>query len=154
VPARQARTVTAVVASVLDARRTILELALDFGELPVGASVGGLRGGTMSMTKAGARLSRFAYVHGVQVSGLIPTSLLLRNSGAPAELTVGGSAASGGTLRLRSGGRASGVLGGRPFRANVSATVRVARAGAVTARRGPLPDGAPTFPLPGLARLP
>jgi hypothetical protein len=151
----QSRTVTAVLDSILDARRTILELAHDFGELPVGASVGGLRGGAMTMTKGGAQLRRFAYVPGVQVSGLIPTSMLLHNSGAAANLTVGGFAASGGRLRLRSGGHASGVLGGRSFSANVSATVKVARATAgAAAQRGPLPDRVLAFPLPRLARLP
>lgn len=153
VPGRQGRTVAAVLSSLLDARRAILELALDFGELPVGASVGGLRGGTMTMTSTGVRLHRFAYVPGVQVSGLVPTALLLRDSGAAANLTVAGSSASTGRLRLRSGGRASGVLGGRSFTADVSATVRVARAGAVAAARGPLPAGEPTLPLSALARI-
>ncbi|MCW2970427.1 MAG: alpha/beta hydrolase [Solirubrobacterales bacterium] len=150
----QGRTVTAAVGSILDARRTVLELALDFGEVPVGVAFGGLRGGSVRVTKAGAQLDRFAYVPGVKISGLIPTSLLLRNSGAAAQLSVSGSAATAGRLRVQAGGRISGVLGGRSFHADVSAKVKVARAGSQGAAASrPLPDGVIGFPLPGLARL-
>jgi pimeloyl-ACP methyl ester carboxylesterase len=146
------RTVTGVVDSILDARRTILELALDFGELPVGVSFGGLRGGTLTMTKAGAELSRFSYVPGVRLTGLIPTGTLLRNKGAAANLSVAGAAAAGGHLHLASGGRLSGVLGGLAVRLNVSSSVRIARAAAGTEA---LSSGAPrSFPIPRLARLP
>jgi pimeloyl-ACP methyl ester carboxylesterase len=151
--APQGRTLTAAVDSVLDARRTVLELALDFGELPVGASVGGLRGGTLSMTHAGAVLHRFAYVPGVEISGLVPAAMLLRNSGPAAGLTVGGPAASGGRVRLLSGGRVSGVLGGRTIHANVFPAVKVARAGTAPSAREPLLDRAIGFPIPALARL-
>lgn len=155
VGAPQGRTVTAAVDTILDARRTILELALDFGEAPIGVSVGGLRGGSLRFTKAGARLSRFAYVPGVEVSGLIPTAMLLHNSGAPANLTIGGSAASGGRLRVRSGGRLSGVLGGRSFHASASAQVKAGRASSGSGLSGgPSSGGLPAFPIPGLARLP
>jgi pimeloyl-ACP methyl ester carboxylesterase len=144
------RTVTAVVQSMLDARRTILELALDSGEVPVGVSVGGLRGGTLRMTGSGALLRRFAYVPGVTVSGFIPTGLLLRNRGAGASLTIGGSAAAAGDMHVGSAGRLSGVLGGRSFRVNVAQQVRIARAvaGHDAAEAQPV-----TFPLPALARL-
>jgi pimeloyl-ACP methyl ester carboxylesterase len=144
------RTVAAAVASVLDLRRTIIELALDFGELPLGARLGGLRGGTVRMTKAGAKLARFSYVPGVQLSGLIPTGILVRNSGGAATLRVGGAAASHGSLRLASGGRLSGVLDGRRIHANVSAKVRVASASA--SGEGAWPSTL-EFPIRQLARL-
>jgi pimeloyl-ACP methyl ester carboxylesterase len=150
----QGRTVTAAVDSILDARRTVLELALDFGKVPVGVAFGGLRGGSVKVTKAGAQLNRFAYIPGVQISGLIPTSLLLRNSGAAAQLSISGSAATSGRLRVQAGGRISGVLGGRSLHTDVSAKVKVATASSqgATATRA-LPDGVVGFPLPGLARL-
>jgi pimeloyl-ACP methyl ester carboxylesterase len=143
------RTVTAAVDSVLDARRAVIELGLDLGKLPLGVPFGGLRGGTVVLSKAGAQLTHFAYVRGVRITGLIPTGILLKNHGATAKLEVGGSAAAGGLLRLASGGRLSGVLGGRPFRTNVSSKVRVARAGADASwTAAPL-----SVPLPALARV-
>jgi pimeloyl-ACP methyl ester carboxylesterase len=145
------RTATAVVDSILDARRTILELALDFGELPVGVSFGGLRGGSLTLTRAGAELSRFSYVPGVRLTGLIPTGILLRNKGAAANLSVGGSAAAGGRLHLARGGQLSGVLGGVPVRLNVSSRVRVARA--APAAEGLASEGPSSFPIPALARV-
>jgi pimeloyl-ACP methyl ester carboxylesterase len=148
----RARTITAVVDSILDARRTVLELALDFGELPVGVSFGGLRGGSLTMTRAGAQLSRFSYVPGVRLSGLIPTGILLRNRGAAGDLSVGGSAAAGGRLHIAAGGRMNGVLAGIAVRADVFGRVRVARA---AAEAGDLASAAPSgFPIPRLARLP
>jgi pimeloyl-ACP methyl ester carboxylesterase len=146
----QGRTVAAAVGSILDLRRTIIGLALDFAGLPLGAHFGGLRGGTAQMTTTGVRLRRFSYVPGVQLSGLIPTGILLKNSGAPATLGVGGAAAAGGQLRIASGGRLSGVLGGRPFRVNVAASVRVARSSATSVHGS---AGTIAFPLPALARL-
>jgi pimeloyl-ACP methyl ester carboxylesterase len=136
VPAAQGRTVTAVVDSLLDLRRTLVELALDFGELPSGAAFGGLRGGSVEMSVTGATLRRFAYVPGVTLSGFIPTSLLTRNVGASATVAVGGRSAASGSLRIAAGGRLSGVLGGRALHLNITAKVRVAaaraRAGAST----------------------
>jgi hypothetical protein len=143
--------VTAAVDSILDLRRTVIGLALDFGELPLGARFGGLRGGTVRITKAGAELQRFSYVPGVRLSGVIPTALLLKNSGAPATLGVSGPAASTGRLRVAARGRLTGVLGGRPVRANVSAKVKVARATA--GREAPWSGGPMAFPIPALARV-
>jgi len=145
------RTVTAALDTVLDLRRSIVELALNFGQLPVGARFGGLRGGTVAMTKAGVRLERLSYVPGVQLSGLIPTAMLLKNRGAAANLSIAGSAAAGGRLRIAAGGRISGMLAGRSFRTSVAARVKVARAGQAAADEWRAPTVA--FPLPALARL-
>lgn len=147
----QGQTVTAAVDSILDLRRTVIGLALDFGELPLGARFGGLRGGTVRITKAGADLQRFSYVPGVRLSGVIPTALLLKNSGAPATLGVSGPSAAAGRLRVAARGRLTGVLGGRPVRANVSAKVKVARATA--GREAPWSGGPMAFPIPALARV-
>jgi pimeloyl-ACP methyl ester carboxylesterase len=144
----QARTVAGTVDSLLDLRRSVLTVALDFGTIPYGARFGGLRGGAVRVTKAGAVLDRFSYVPGLQLSGLVPFGILLRNAGAPASLTVGGSAAASGHLRIGSGGRLSGILAGRSFHVSAAAKVRLARAGKV----GEAPS--PTFPVPPLARVP
>jgi hypothetical protein len=152
VDAAQGRTVKAAVDTVLDVRRTIIELTLDFGELPLGVRFGGLRGGTVAMTGAGAKLVRLSYVPGVQLTGLIPRGVLLRNRGPAANLRVGGSAAAGGRLRIAAGGRLSGMLGGRGFRVNVSAEVKVARAGQARGE-GAWPEGPVAFPHPALGRI-
>jgi pimeloyl-ACP methyl ester carboxylesterase len=146
--ARQARTVAATVDSLLDLRRTVLTVALDFGRIPSGARFGGLRGGTVTVRKAGALLERFSYVPGLQLSGLVPFGILLKNAGAPARLTVGGPAAPSGHIRIGSGGRLSGVLAGRSFHVSAAAKVRLARAG----QRGQAPSAA--FPASPLARVP
>ncbi|HWW89472.1 MAG TPA: alpha/beta fold hydrolase [Solirubrobacteraceae bacterium] len=146
--ARQARTVAATVDSLLDLRRTVLTVALDFGTIPSGASFGGLRGGSVTVTKAGARLARFSYVPGLQLTGLVPLGILLRNAGAPASLTVAGPAAPSGHVRIGPGGRLSGVLAGRSFHVSAAAKVRLARAG----QGGQAPS--PAFPASPLARAP
>jgi pimeloyl-ACP methyl ester carboxylesterase len=149
---RQGRTVSALAGSIVDLRRTVIELALDFSELPVGARFGGLRGGTARITKTGAVLDHFAYVPGVTLTGLLPTGILLKNKGASASLTVGGSAAAGGHVRVASGGRISGALGGERFHTNVSNQVKIASADS----QAPEALGAAAsyaFPLPALARI-
>jgi hypothetical protein len=144
--------VKAAVETILDVRRTIIELTLDFGELPLGVRFGGLRGGTVAMTGAGAKLAHLAYVPGVRLSGLVPKGVLLRNKGPAANLSVSGSAGAGGRLRMASGGRLSGVLGGRSFHINVSAQVKVARAGQAGGEAA-WTDGPVAFPLPALERI-
>jgi hypothetical protein len=140
--------VTAVIDTLLDLRRTIIELALDFGGLPTGVRFGGLRGGTAQVGKGGVQLHRLSYVPGVELTGVIPGELLLRNTGPTASLGVGGPEAASGRLRIAAGGRVSGVLSGHRLHADVAARVRVARAA-----RGAWPDAPASFPLPGLARL-
>jgi hypothetical protein len=146
--APQARTLAGSVASLLDLRRTVLTVALDFGTIPYGARFGGLRGGAVRVTRAGAQLERFSYIPGLQLTGLVPFGILLRNAGAPASLSVGGSAAASGRLRIASGGRLSGFLAGRSFHVNAAAKVRLARVG----QGGEAPS--PAFPTPPLARVP
>ncbi|HEX4187897.1 MAG TPA: alpha/beta fold hydrolase [Solirubrobacteraceae bacterium] len=141
----QARTVAGVVATILDLRRAVLTVGFDFGGIPYGARFGGLRGGTAAVTKAGVRLDRFSYIAGLQLTGTVPTTIVLRNAGAPAFLQIGGSQAARGRVRVASGGRLSGTLAGRSFHVNASAKVRLASA----SRAAP----AATFPPTPLARL-
>jgi len=145
------RTLAATLEEVLDLRRAIIEIGLNFGELPLGVRFGGLRGGSVKMTKAGAELDRLSYISGVRISGLIPTGILLKNKGSAANLSIGGSAAANGHLRISSGGHLSGVLGGQSFHVSVFAKVKVARVGASPDEWPPRPVA---FPLPGLARVP
>ena len=144
----RARTVAGVVNSLLDLRRAILTVGFDFGGVPYGARFGGLRGGTASVTRAGTVLSRFSYVPGLQLSGLVPNGIVLKNRGATASLTVSGSHAAAGHIRISAGGRISGTLAGRSFRVNAAAKVKLARAG-----QGGEGATEPIFPIPQLARL-
>ncbi|HEV7585540.1 MAG TPA: alpha/beta fold hydrolase [Solirubrobacteraceae bacterium] len=147
VGAASARTVAGVVASLLDLRRAVLTVGFDYGGIPYGARFGGLRGGTANVTKAGVRLNRFSYVSGLQLTGLVPNSILLKNTGASANLTIGGSRAAAGRLRVAAGGRLSGTLGGRGFHVDAAAKVRLSSRGSA----GAAPE--PRFPVPRLARL-
>jgi pimeloyl-ACP methyl ester carboxylesterase len=140
-----ARTVAGVVATLLDLRRAVLTVGFDFGGIPYGARFGGLRGGTANVTKRGVRLDHFSYVTGLQLTGTLPASIILKNAGAPAHLTVGGSQAARGRLRIAAGGRLSGTLAGRSFHVNVAAKVRLARVWSSEPR--------PAFPASPLARL-
>jgi hypothetical protein len=147
-----ARTVAGVLESLLDLRREVLTAGFDFGGVPYGARFGGLRGGRVSVTKAGVSLARFSYVPGLELTGVLPAGIVLRNSGAPASLRIGGSAAAAGRLRIAAGGRISGVLAGRSFHVNAAARLRLARA----APGGQLDWAAAASPVPAspLARLP
>ncbi len=150
VSGERGRTATAAVDSLLDLRRTVVELALAFGQLPTGLPFGGLRGGTAALSKAGVQLKRFSYVPGVTLSGFVPGDLLLRNKGAAATLSVAGGAGASGRLRLAAGGRLSGTLAGRSFHADVSARVKLARAALASGRFG---ETVSSLPIPALARL-
>jgi pimeloyl-ACP methyl ester carboxylesterase len=141
----QGRTLAGVVASLLDLRRAVLTLGFDFGGIPYGARFGGLRGGTVSVTKSGVRLERFSYVSGLQLTGVVPTSIVLKNAGTAASLSIGGSQAAAGRVRIAAGGRLSGTLAGRSFHVNAAARVRLASAAP--------PALAPVFPGSPLARL-
>ena len=144
------RTLTASIDSIRDLRRAVVVLAIGFDSIPVGARFGGLRGGSVRITKAGAVLNRFSYIPGVQLSGVIPTSLLLKNKGSAANLTIDGSAAARGHVRVNAGGRISGVLAGRRFAVRVAAsTARAARTGV----EAEWPAASVSFPLPALARI-
>jgi pimeloyl-ACP methyl ester carboxylesterase len=143
------RTLTAAVDSIRDLEHAIVLIGINVGGVPVGAHFGGLRGGDVRITKTTAVLSRYSYIPGVQISGTISTSLLLRSKGSTATITVSGSAAAAGQLRVSSAHHFSGVLGGHAFSVHLTATT--ARA-AQSRGEGEWPAPS-SFPLPGLARL-
>jgi len=152
VPGAEGRTLAAVLDTIVDLRRSIIEVGLDFGQLPVGVRFGGLRGGTVAFTGTGARLDRLSYIPGVQVTGLISTGILLKNKGSAASLSVGGTAAGGGHLRLGSGGHLSGILAGHSVHVDVAARVKAARSSGGRGQPEWL-TGPAALPLPALARL-
>ena len=145
------RTLTASIQTIRDLERIVVLLGISFGEVPVGAHFGGLRGGDAHVTKSGVVLSRYSYLPGVQISGTIPTGLLLRDHGSSSNLAVSGSAASRGRLRLTAGHRLAGVLGGRRFSIKVSTGSAHAARGSVHAA---WPLEPVSLPIPGLARVP
>jgi pimeloyl-ACP methyl ester carboxylesterase len=147
------RTLAATVDTIRDLRRSIVVLGINFGGIPVGARFGGLRGGTVRVTSTGTVLKRLSYIPGVQLSGVVSTNLLLKEKGSAANLTIAGAAAAKGHLRISSGGRVVGALGGRRFSITVSATARGARAGQ-TVDEAAWPGAGASFPLPALARIP
>ena len=97
------RTVQAVRLTANDARIQYIAEALTTGtESPVG----GLRGGAAGPGKGGIRLVRYAVVPGVTLSGTLKAN-------GTSTFTVAGSKAARGTLRISSGLRVTGRLGGK-----------------------------------------
>jgi hypothetical protein len=107
---RAGRTLAAVVLTLADFDREVAEQALaqlDSGSLTALSSinVGGLRSGWGQYTGGRLVLHDYSYVPGVSVSGVITS--------ARAALSVGGTAAAPGPLRVGPGHRLSGLLEGR-----------------------------------------
>ncbi len=151
-PGLPGRTLTASLKTVGDLERTVVVLGIGFGAIPVGARFGGLRGGDAKVTKTGVVLDRYSYVAGVRLSGVIPIGLLLKAKGPSGELIVSGAGAASGHVRLSTGHRVSGVLGGRGFAARITARTARSAPGAALAAEWPAPATLP--PPSALARLP
>jgi pimeloyl-ACP methyl ester carboxylesterase len=145
VPGRAGRTLTAVLETILDLNRQVIGATLQANEeLPSGSSFGGLRGGYARLGSATLSLHRLAFVSGVTLSGNLPVR---EGRLAPATVLVGGSQAAVGTVRLGTGTRVSGDLGGRRFDIAL-ASVKLASVSA--SDRG---WASVSFPYPGVARL-
>jgi pimeloyl-ACP methyl ester carboxylesterase len=144
------RTLTAAVDSIRDLERSIVLVGISSGSIPVGARFGGLRGGDARVTKSTVVLSRYSYVPGVQLSGTISINLLLKSKGPSATVSVTGSSAAVGRVRLSSAHRFSGVLGGHGFSVHLTATTA-----SVSAPGGEAEWSAPSaaLHLPALARV-
>jgi pimeloyl-ACP methyl ester carboxylesterase len=160
-PGGAGRTLTASIQTLRDLERIVVLLGIAFGDVPVGAHFGGLRGGDARVTSSSVVIDHYSFLPGVQLSGTIPTGLLLRDRGSSSSLAVSGPAASRGRLRLAAGHRLAGVLAGRRF------SIKLPSADAHAARgRGPAagalePTSRPSWalepaslPIPRLARLP
>jgi pimeloyl-ACP methyl ester carboxylesterase len=141
-------TLAVVLDTILDLERQVVGATLQADqELPSGARFGGLRGGYAQITSSALRLHRMSFVGGVQITGSFP---VVNGHLRPADLSVEGSRAARGTVRVGTGSHVSGTLGGRHF--NVSlAKVKLASAGKSTQLS--LPGLDLRFPAPPLARL-
>lgn len=119
------KTAIATAETLQDVGEVFAGIAADRRKPPrLGTQVGGLRSGIARWTATGIRLRRLEYVPGVLVSGLA-----LRDPNATTTLTVSGSAAAPGTVRLLPGGRIVARLGGRTVTTPVPGTMaRAARA--------------------------
>jgi pimeloyl-ACP methyl ester carboxylesterase len=141
------RTLTAVLDAVVDLDRQVVAATLQAEqELPSGSSFGGLRGGYARLTSTAAMLKRFSFVTGVALSGTFPVK---DHELQPATISISGSAAASGFVRLSADKRVSGVLGGKRFSVSL-AKVRLSRAGG----GGEWPSRTVKLPLPGLVREP
>jgi pimeloyl-ACP methyl ester carboxylesterase len=144
------RTVTASVETVRDLERMILIFAFGEGKVPVGARFGGLRGGSVRVTKSVTILNHLSYVPGVELTGAFSNDLLLKGRGTAANLRISGTAASAGTIRFAAGHRVSGTLGGHRF------ATRIAPAGtsgtAAVGAQAEWPTPAPAIPAPPRTR--
>lgn len=150
-PGTPGQTVTASIATIRDLERMILVLGFTEGKVPVGARFGGLRGGSVRVTKSATILNHLTYVPGVELTGAIPNDLLLKARGSSATLRISGPSASAGSIRLLTGHRIEGVLAGRHF--SISIRAKKARS-AVAGGTGEAewPSIAPTLPSSPLAR--
>ncbi len=137
------QTLTAVLDTILDLNRQVIGATLQVNaELPAGSSFGGLRGGYAQLNASAVVLKSFSFVPGVQLSGTFPVK---DGQLQTATIRVSGPAAAPGAVRLGSGEKASGTLGGRRFAVDI-AKVKLARAD----ESGEWPTGRVVFPLPGL----
>jgi pimeloyl-ACP methyl ester carboxylesterase len=145
------RTLAATVETIADLRRSIVVLGINFGGIPLGARFGGLRGGTVKVTRTEAALNHLSYVPGVQLSGVISTNLLLKDKGSTANLTIGGTGDAQGHLQISSGGHVVGALAGRHFAVTVSPKAKNAQAArSGRSQQSPAPISPP---IPALARI-
>jgi pimeloyl-ACP methyl ester carboxylesterase len=137
------RTLTAVLDTIVDLNRQVAAATLQADqELPSGSRFGGLHGGYAKLTSSAAILKSLSFVAGVELSGTFPVKNGTLQS---ATIRISGANASPGTVRLGSGTRVTGTLGGKRFDVNL-AKIRLSRAGGV----GGWPPRPLLFPLPGL----
>lgn len=139
------RTVTAVLDTIVDLSRQVIGATLQFEQaLPSGSSFGGLHGGYARLTSTSARLNRFSFVEGVEVTG----SFTLQNGKLkPALMRISGGAAAHGSILIGSSQRVSGTLEGRRFDVSI-AKAKLSRAGSREWPAQPV-----RFPLEGLAHV-
>jgi pimeloyl-ACP methyl ester carboxylesterase len=137
------RTLTAVLDTIVDLNRQVAAATLQANqELPSGSRFGGLHGGYAKLTSSAAILKSLSFVAGVELSGTFPVKNGTLQS---ATIRISGANASPGTVRLGSGTRVTGTLGGKRFDVNL-AKIRLSRAGGVEG----WPARPLAFPLPGL----
>ena len=149
---RPGRTLTAVLDTIVDLERQLLGATLQAEtRLPSGSSFGGLRGGYAKLGHSSLSLDRFSFIPGVELSG---TLNIQHETIATSSIQIAGSSAAHGTVRIESGQRAAGRLGGMSFNVALakSQLATVAQNGA-----GPPPSplawtSKPSAPLAALVR--
>lgn len=140
------RTLAVVLDTILDLERQVVGATLQADqELPSGSSFGGLKGGFAQITSSALRLHRLSFVNGVEITGTFP----VKNGHLRAtNLSVEGSQAARGTVRIGASTHVSGTLGGLRFDVSL-AKVKLASAGTSTPLRQTRLDL--RFPAPSLA---
>ncbi len=124
---RPGSTLAVVLDTIIDLERQVIGATLQADqELPNGSSFGGLRGGFARITSSALTLHRLSLVGGVRLTG---TFAVKHGRLRPTDITVEGSQAARGTVRIGSSTRVSGALGGVRFSVSL-AKVRLASAGA------------------------
>ncbi|HEY2632880.1 MAG TPA: alpha/beta hydrolase [Solirubrobacteraceae bacterium] len=101
-------------------RQILLGILENLGEVLLGSGsvrVGGLRAGWGGIVHGKLELHGYSYVPGVTVSGKISSS--------GATLTIGGSRAAHGTLKVSAKGTLTGVLGGHPIHLKAPRSTKV-----------------------------
>jgi pimeloyl-ACP methyl ester carboxylesterase len=143
---RRGSTLAVVLDTILDLERQVVGATLQADqELPSGSSFGGLKGGFAQITSSALRLHRLSFVNGVQISGAFPVK---NGHLRAANLSVEGSQAARGTVRVGASTRVSGMLGGLRFEVSL-AKVKLASTGTSTPVRQTRLDL--RFPAPSLA---
>jgi pimeloyl-ACP methyl ester carboxylesterase len=124
---RPGQTLVAVLDTLVDLNRQVIGATLQAEqELPNGSSFGGLRGGYARLSSREVVLHRFSFVPGVTLSGSFPVE---DGELQASTISIGGSAASPGTVRVGAAAKhITGTLGGRRFDLTL-AKVRLASAG-------------------------
>jgi pimeloyl-ACP methyl ester carboxylesterase len=119
---RVGQTLTAVRFTLADVFERTLDGLLNSPDGLTIAPVGGLRAGYFTSGRKGLTLHGYSYVPGVTLSGKVPLE-------GAVTITVGGPAASHGTLRITLRGRARGTIGGHRVSVNLLASsISAARA--------------------------
>ncbi len=132
-PLKAGRTLRAVVETMTDLDRQVIGATLQREQrLPSGSSFGGLAGGYARITTKAVRLHRFAFVPGVTLTAVFP---IHEGEVSPGTVRVGGAAAAHGRVKIGSGERISGVLGGRRFLLTVGSLGSASAAAAGHRRR-------------------
>jgi pimeloyl-ACP methyl ester carboxylesterase len=123
---RPGRTLTVVLDTIVDLDRQVIGATLQANQaLPAGSSFGGLHGGYARLGTSTLRLHHFTFVPGVELNGTFPVR---EGHLQTATIAIGGTAASPGRVRVGSGRRVMGTLGGRSFNIDIT-KVKLASAG-------------------------
>jgi len=141
------RTLTTVLDALVDLNRLVTAATLQADQsLPSGSSFGGLHGGYARLTTTAVTLRDFTFVPGVELSGTFPVK---NGQLQTATIRISGRDASGGTVRIGSGARVSGMLAGKRFDLDLAKVKLSSASGA-----GAWPAHRVTLPHPGLIEAP